>query len=98
MSLDWRRVPVVLHSHAEGVECNRRCVEVPPPRDSCTCAGPATPDHEEDCPAAWWNQECVRVSGNILCDVCNRPYWRHPSVTSEAPSLVRACDGRLLKL
>jgi hypothetical protein len=47
----------------------------------------------------WWEEECVRVSGNIICKVCDKPYWKHPYVAKkEAPTLVRACDGRLLKL
>ncbi len=46
----------------------------------------------------WHEQECFRVSGEMVCPECNLPFWRHYSVAEEAPSLVRACDGRLLKL
>jgi hypothetical protein len=46
----------------------------------------------------WWEEECFRVSGEVECSECGHPYWKHPMVTSEAPSLVRACDGRMLKL
>lgn len=46
----------------------------------------------------WWDEECFRASGEAICDECARPYWRHPGVTDEVPTLVRACDGRLLKL
>jgi hypothetical protein len=50
-------------------------------------------------PAGWWEEECVRVSGDLFCTECGEQYWRHPQVAKkEAPTLVRACDGRLLKL
>lgn len=46
----------------------------------------------------WWDEECIRVSGEMICPLCNKPYWKHESVDKEAPTLVRACDGRLLKI
>lgn len=65
----------------------------------CSCAINLTGEHGENCPAAWWNEECIRASGTIECPECGKPYWRHAQVAKhEAPSLVRACDGRLLKL
>lgn len=47
--------------------------------------------------------ECVRASGDVVCDDCGMPYRKHPSVISETdrdgnPFLELACDGRLLKL
>ena len=49
--------------------------------------------------ADWSDEECFRVSGEVECEKCGEKYWRHPQVAKkEAPSLVRACDGRLLKL
>ena len=47
---------------------------------------------------AWWDEVCIRVSGEMECEECGRPYWRHPRVTDEVPTLMRACDGRLLKI
>ena len=47
----------------------------------------------------WWDEPCTRASGEVVCEVCGRAYWRHPQVAKEeCPTLVRACDGRLLKL
>lgn len=46
----------------------------------------------------WWDEECIRVSGEMICPVCDKPWWRHESVAKEAPTLIRACDGRLLKI
>lgn len=46
----------------------------------------------------WWNEECIRASGEAICPECGKEYWRHPRVTREVPTLARACDGRLLKL
>lgn len=46
----------------------------------------------------WWDEECVRASGEVICEECGKPYWKHAQVTKEVPTLVRACDGRLLKL
>lgn len=46
----------------------------------------------------WADEECHRVSGEVECTMCTRPYWKHRQVTPEVPTLVRACDGRLLKL
>ena len=47
----------------------------------------------------WTDEECFRVSGEMECEACGEKYWKHPQVAKkEAPSLVRACDGRLLKL
>lgn len=48
---------------------------------------------------SWREEECFRTSGEVLCPLCRQPYWRHRQVAKEdAPTLVRACDGRLLKL
>ena len=55
-------------------------------------------------PLPWWEIDCVRVSSELLCDVCGRPWWRHPSVSREAATLIVPCiggspwDGRLLKI
>lgn len=47
----------------------------------------------------WPEEPCVRSSGEGVCETCSLPYWRHPQVAkNEVPTLVRACDGRLLKL
>lgn len=47
----------------------------------------------------WWDEECIRAGGEVICEICRRPYWRHRQVAKkEVPTLVRACDGRLLKL
>lgn len=43
----------------------------------------------------WYEEECFRASGEVICVVCGDPYWKHPA---PAPSFARACDGRLLKL
>lgn len=52
---------------------------------------PAEPD--------WREEEAIRASGDAICPICDRPYWRHHQVAKdEVPTLVRACDGRLLKL
>lgn len=49
--------------------------------------------------SAWWEEECFRAGGEAVCESCALPYWKHPQVAKEeAPTLVRACDGRLLKL
>lgn len=47
---------------------------------------------------SWRDEECIRVSGEMECPECKRPWWRHRSVSKEAPTLIRACDGRLLKI
>ncbi len=64
-----------------------------------------TPEHrlafKEGC-----TELCVRVSGNVICETCKLPYWRHPycrgqltTITGEAmPFLHVGCDGRHLKL
>lgn len=46
----------------------------------------------------WLDEVCIRASGEAICPICDRPYWRHERVTKEVPTLARACDGRLLKL
>lgn len=47
----------------------------------------------------WWDEPCIRTSGEVVCKICDRPHWRHEQVAKvECPTLVRACDGRLLKL
>lgn len=47
----------------------------------------------------WWEEPAIRASGEVICEVCGKPYWRHEQVAkAEVPTLVRACDGRLLKL
>lgn len=44
-------------------------------------------------------ETCIRTSGEALCPECGQEYWRHPQPAKElVPTLVRACDGRLLKL
>lgn len=48
--------------------------------------------------AHWWDEPCIRAGGDAECAVCGKAYWKHPHVTDEVPTLVRACDGRLLKL
>jgi len=49
------------------------------------------------------DSESVRVSGNVVCEVCGSEYWRHPLITSiltsdEQPFLHLGCDGKFLKL
>lgn len=50
-----------------------------------------------------------RASGDCVCDVCGKPYWKHPDATEpEAlgnvdgdglkPFLTRLCNGDLVKL
>lgn len=46
----------------------------------------------------WLNEECIRASGEAECPECGEKYWKHKRVAREVPTLVRACDGRLLKL
>jgi hypothetical protein len=47
----------------------------------------------------WWEEECFRAGGEVICDICGKKYWKHPQpAKEEVPTLVRACDGRLLKL
>lgn len=47
----------------------------------------------------WWEEESFRASGEVICEECGKEYWRHPQVAkAEVPTLVRACDGKLLKL
>lgn len=47
----------------------------------------------------WREEECIRASGEVICTECGLPYWKHKQVAKdEVPTLVRACDGRLLKL
>lgn len=51
------------------------------------------------CKGDWTDQEAFRASGAVICEVCGREYWKHAQVAkAEVPTLVRACDGRLLKL
>lgn len=60
---------------------------------------PCRNDLEFDTDAdGWANEPCVRVGGDAECPTCGLPYWRHPRVTDEVPTLRRACDGRMLKL
>jgi hypothetical protein len=48
---------------------------------------------------SWEDEEAFRASGEVICEVCRLAYWKHPQVAKEeVPTLVRACDGRLLKL
>jgi len=47
--------------------------------------------------------EMRRASGDCLCELCDRPYWRHPYTYEYVdwdghPFLKVACDGTLLKL
>ncbi len=45
------------------------------------------------------DEECVRVSGAVVCSICNKEYWRHPKPDPEnIPTLRRLCDGQLGKL
>lgn len=47
--------------------------------------------------------EMIRVSGDVVCEECKFPYWKHPSVISELDwegrsFLELSCLGQLLKL
>lgn len=47
--------------------------------------------------------EMRRVDGNCPCNLCGRPYWRHPDTYEHLdwnghPFLKVACDGSLVKL
>lgn len=63
----------------------------------CRCEGQGVAQASTK-PVDWWDEECIRVSGEMICPECGKPYWRHESVAKEAPTLIRACDGRLLKI
>lgn len=59
----------------------------------CRCAERAQTDE------SWRDEECFRASGEVICDICEKPYWKHTQVAKrDCPTLVRVCDGRLLKL
>lgn len=45
----------------------------------------------------WWEEECFRASGAVVCSACGKLYYDHPQVTKEC-YLIRGCDGRLYKL
>lgn len=48
---------------------------------------------------SWRDETVTRASGEVICSICSLPYWKHPQpAKDEVPTLVRACDGRLLKL
>ena len=46
--------------------------------------------------------EFTRASGDCVCEVCGKEYWRHEMATeivgSDGPFLNRLCNGRLVKL
>lgn len=48
-------------------------------------------------------EECFRVDGRIVCDLCGKPYYKHPlggpsdQDGNYFPTLHRGCDGKLLK-
>jgi hypothetical protein len=47
--------------------------------------------------------EMVRVNGNVTCEVCKIPYWKHPDIISSVdwngdPYLKLDCTGAGLKL
>ena len=47
----------------------------------------------------WWDEGAFRASGEVICIECGKEYWKHPQVAKdEVPTLVRGCDGKLLKL
>jgi hypothetical protein len=56
------------------------------------------PDRHRPDTEGWQDEECIRLSGEQECEICLLPFWKHPRVAKDAPTLVRACDGRLLKL
>lgn len=39
----------------------------------------------------------IRTSGDMVCEVCGKPYWKHV-LHPEWPWLHVCCDGKLLKL
>lgn len=52
----------------------------------------------------WWKviPEVIRVDGNVLCEHCGEPYWRHRLSDllldyNHEPFLHAGCDGNLLK-
>lgn len=44
-----------------------------------------------------WTEEAIRVDGRTKCEICGLTYKNHKSVTKHVPTLVRGCDGKLLK-
>ena len=70
-----------------------------PPKHGCTSLDPWPAWEWALAPVDWREEECIRASGEVICAQCGKPYWKHAQVAkAEAPTLVRACDGRLLKL
>lgn len=45
----------------------------------------------------------IRVDGNVICDNCGEPYWKHPVEKQydcndgQEMHLLRGCDGKLMK-
>lgn len=42
--------------------------------------------------------ECIRVNGEMLCEWCKKPYWKHEADQNFPQSLVVDCEGRKLHL
>ena len=44
----------------------------------------------------------VRASGNCICEVCGKTYYKHPFTDhrdwNDDPYMNRLCDGRIVKL
>lgn len=59
-------------------------------------AGEATVSTDDD------HEHCRRASGDLICDVCGKPYWKHPHSEHRdwngEPWLNRICSGDLVKL
>lgn len=50
-----------------------------------------------------FNRRMVRTSGDMICDICGLPYWKHPDETrilgvEDRPFTKRLCNGTFGKL
>ncbi len=61
-------------------------------------------DWSQDLSEADLDARFVRASGDVVCAICGRPYWRHPleprllSGLDNQPWLHQICDGSLAHL
>jgi len=48
------------------------------------------------------SEEFIRASGDCICEICGKEYWRHPFSEhlsyNDEPFLNKLCDGTLVKL
>ncbi len=66
--------------------------------------GDATCERTHDGTWLWWRviPEVIRVDGDVLCEHCDKPYWRHKLSDlvldyNGERFLHTGCDGNLLK-